>query len=268
MKLAVIGYPIKHSKSPIIHNRWMGQHNIEGSYEAIEIEPDNFEAGIHNLIAQGFDGFNITIPFKTNIIDLCNEIDDAAQKIGAVNTVQIKDKKLYGSNTDAYGFIQNIKSSKPDFDFKNKTALVLGAGGACNAVLYGLIEQGVSKIYLSNRTRSKAEKLQTMNADVIEVIDWENYTDQFIKTDILINTTALGMAGQPALDPDLNDLKAGALVTDIVYNPLYTDLLNSAKNKQFQYVTGVGMLVYQAQKAFEIWTDILPDVDKKLMDAL
>lgn len=268
MKLAVIGHPIKHSKSPIIHNHWLAQNNIKGSYEAIDINPDNFENEIMGMMNDGFDGFNITIPFKTNIIDLCDDVDDAAQKIGAVNTVHIKNKKLYGYNTDAYGFIENIKSSKPAFDFKNKTAMVLGAGGAANAILYGLIQSGVKKIYLTNRTQSKAAVLQSMAHDIIDVIAWDAYEEKFNETDILINTTALGMVGHPDLTPTLDGLKQGALVTDIVYNPLYTSLLQNAKEKQYQYVTGIGMLAYQAQKAFEIWTGTLPVIDNALMEQL
>jgi len=268
MKLAVIGHPIKHSKSPIIHNHWLAQNNIKGSYEAIDINPDNFENKIMGMINDGFDGFNTTIPFKTNIIDLCDHVDDAAQKIGAVNTAHIKNKKLYGYNTDAYGFVENIKSSKPAFDFKNKTAMVLGAGGAANAILYGLIQSGVKKIYLTNRTQAKADALQSMASDIIQVVDWNGYEAQFSDIDILVNSTALGMVGNPDLNTTLNGLKPEALVTDIVYNPLYTSLLLAAKDEQYQYVTGIGMLAYQAQKAFEIWTGTLPIIDEALIGQL
>ncbi len=263
MKAAVIGYPIHHSKSPLIHRHWLEQHNIKGSYEAIEIKPDGLTAGVHDLITQGYDGFNVTIPHKENIMQLCYDIDTHAQKIGAVNTVAIKDRKLFGKNTDAFGFIQNIKS-KNEFNFKDSKALVLGAGGSSRAILYGLIGEGVDEIYLTNRTKSKAVELQKINAEKIKIIDWEEKENFLEGINLLVNTTSLGMIGCQNLEINLDGLNINATVTDIVYAPLMTPLLMQAQKRGNNIVTGIGMLLHQARPAFEAWTGVLPDVTTAL----
>ena len=263
MKAAVIGYPIHHSKSPIIHQHWMDEYGISGSYEAIEVKPDELQIKIAELVEQGYDGFNCTIPHKENIFSLCDEVNGTAKIVGAVNTVIIKDQKIIGKNTDVFGFIQNIKSQN-DFDFKGKKALVLGAGGASRAVLYGLLEEGVDEILLTNRTKEKAINLQSLDPSKIKIIDWENKDDCLEKIDLLVNTTSLGMVGQRELSIDLDCLNAGALVTDIVYTPLMTPLLERASARGNDIVTGVGMLLHQARPAFEAWTGILPDVTDTL----
>lgn len=263
MKAGVIGYPIAHSKSPIIHQHWLDEYNIEGSYKAIEIKPEELKEKIQRLVDNGFDGFNITIPHKENIFKLCDELDDAAQKVGAVNTVVIKDKKLIGMNTDAFGFTQNIKS-KNSFDFKGRRALVLGAGGASRAVLYALVNEGVEQILLSNRTRDKAEKLKELYPDKIEIIDWKEKESCLKSIDLLVNTTSLGMVGQPSLEINLENLNKSALVTDIVYAPLMTPLLKNAQLRGNEVVTGIGMLLHQARPSFKAWTGIMPTVTDDL----
>jgi shikimate dehydrogenase len=266
MKAAVIGYPIAHSKSPYIHEYWMKQNNIAGSYEAISIDPKNFKDGIQKLIGQNYNGFNVTVPHKQNIIEFCSEIDKTAQAIGAVNTILIKDQKLIGKNTDSFGFIENIKQQKPNFIFKNKQVLILGAGGASRAIIYGLKQQNVAKIHLSNRTLEKAQIL-AKEFD-IEFIEWEKKESVLDKIDLLINTTSLGMVGKPELELSLETLKPEALVTDIVYAPLMTELLKQAKNKHNQIVTGIGMLLHQARPAFQAWTGIMPDVTEELEELI
>jgi shikimate dehydrogenase len=263
MKACVIGYPIHHSKSPIIHDYWLKQHGIEGSYKAVEINPDNFQEGVQTLIDEGYDGFNVTVPFKEEIFKLCNEVTEIAQQIGAVNTVIIKDGKLFGTNTDAFGFIQNIKQ-QAKFDFQNKKALVIGAGGASRAILYGLIEAGIKEIYLTNRTKEKAENLQQLNTQKIFVVDWDDKENVLGGVDLVVNTTSLGMMGQRSLELNLSDLNPNALVTDIVYTPLMTPLLEQAQQQGNDIVTGIGMLLHQARPAFEAWTSILPQVDDTL----
>jgi len=264
MKLAVIGHPINHSKSPIIHNDWIEKSRLEGEYIAIDIAPNELEQEIRKLIEQGYDGFNITIPHKQNIMTLCSAIDESAKKIGAVNTVVINNGKLSGYNTDAFGFIQNIKENS-QFCFDDKTAFVLGAGGAARAVIQGLIDENVCKIYLSNRTLSKAQELKSMAQDIIEVIEWDGRESMLVETDLLVNTTSLGMSDKNSLELNLTALKKSALVTDIVYAPLMTDLLKQAEKNGHKIVTGIGMLLYQAQKSFEIWTGSFPDVDEDLV---
>lgn len=263
MKAAVIGYPIHHSKSPMIHQHWLEEHGITGSYEAIEIKPGELEVKIAEIIERGYDGFNCTIPHKENIFDFCDEIDNTAKIIGAVNTVTIKNKKLIGKNTDAFGFIQNIKVQS-DFCFKSKRALVIGAGGASRAILYGLLKDGVEKILLTNRTKEKAVNLQSLNPDKIKIIDWEEKENYLNEINLLVNATSLGMVGQHELNIDLKNLNKNALVTDIVYTPLMTPLLERASAQGNDIVTGVGMLLHQARPAFEAWTGILPDVTDAL----
>ncbi len=263
MKAGVIGYPIKHSKSPVIHGHWMDTYNIDGDYQKIEIEPDNLNRNIKKLIQEKYNGFNVTIPFKEDIFKLCDYVDEHAKKIGAVNTVHIKDGQLYGTNTDAFGFIQNIKENST-FQFENKCAFILGAGGASRAIIYGLLNEGIEKIYLSNRTRKRAEELQAMSPDKIEIVEWGDKENSLYKTDLLINATSLGMVGQNVLSIDLTALPDHAIVTDIVYTPLMTPLLKQAQDKGHEIVTGIGMLLHQARPSFEAWTGIMPDVTSEL----
>ena len=231
LKACVIGYPIKHSKSPLIHGSWIHDHGLEGSYEAIEIHSDNLENGIRNLIDQGYSGFSVTVPHKQTIMDLCDKIDEKAKTIGAVNTVIIKDGKLYGTNTDAFGFLENIKQKEPDFNFENISCVVLGAGGAARAVIYALQKAGVKEITLTNRTKERALDLQRMAPDLIRVEDWRDRNKLLKNKDFLVNTTSLGMQGQALLEIDLDALPQTALVNDIVYAPLMTDLLTQAKER-------------------------------------
>ncbi len=263
MKAAVIGHPINHSKSPLIHQYWLKKYDLSGSYEAIDIAPENLKAGVQTLIDQGYNGFNVTVPHKQAIMDLCDDVDSNAQKIGAVNTVVIKEGKLLGRNTDAYGFIQNIKQNAPQFDLKNKDVLILGAGGAAKAVAFGLAQEGVRKIIISNRTKEKAQALKNISP-LITVIDWDEKQAAIEQVDMVVNATSLGMVGKPPLDISTSFLKKSALVTDIVYTPLITDLLKTEQQGDNLYVTGIGMLLHQARPAFEAWTGILPEVDDEL----
>ena len=265
IKTAVIGHPIAHSKSPKIHNYWIEKYGLYGTYTAIDIPPKNLKQAIQSLIDQGYKGFNVTVPHKIEIMALCDEIDDLAQKIGAVNTVNIQDGKLHGSNTDAYGFIQNIKENTKNWRFKDGGAVVLGAGGAANAVIYALLKEGVPSITITNRTREKAEALVKLSSDKINVIDWDDRNAAFSDANLIVNTTALGMVNKPPLDVDISDTPASALVTDIVYAPLMTDLLCQAKDNNLQIVTGIGMLLHQARPGFKLWNGVLPDVTDDLV---
>ena len=265
MKVAVIGHPVAHSKSPLIHQYWMNQSSMKGVYNAIDIAPENLKDGIQQLIDQNYNGFNVTVPHKEALKDLCDEVDDIAQAVGAVNTVIIQDKKLIGTNTDVFGFIQNIKSSS-SFNFDNKTAFVLGAGGAARAVIYGLVQEGITAIKLTNRTAEKAVELQSMAPESIEIIDWDEKDKHLKNIDILVNTTSLGMVGKPTLTLSLKNLPKQALVSDIVYAPLMTDLLTQAQHRGNEVVTGIGMLLHQARPAFQKWAGILPDVTEELIE--
>lgn len=266
IKAGVVGYPISHSLSPIIHNHWLEKLDINGSYELIEIKPDNFEKDLKKLVDSGFKGFNITIPFKDKAFSLVDELSDTAIKIGAVNTIIVNDDNtLKGHNTDAFGFIENIKQSAKNFSLNNKTAMVLGAGGASKAIIYGLLDENVSKIYLTNRTLERAQK---QAQDKVEIIQWEKKEEVLDNVDILVNTTSLGMRGQNPLQISLDNLNQNALVSDIVYNPLETDLLKLANQNGNQTINGLGMLIYQAKEGFENWFGQKPTVDDFLKEKL
>lgn len=259
MKAGVIGHPISHSKSPLIHGHWLAQHKIEGTYDAIDIAPENLARDVRRLIDDGYAGFNVTVPHKVAIMDLCDRLDETARIIGAVNTVVIRQGKLTGKNTDAYGFIENLKVTLPDHAFA-KPARVLGAGGAARAIIYALLLEGVPHVYLSNRSADKAEALRDLNPERITIVPWEARSD-FSDEGLLVNTTSLGMKNQPALDMDLTTLPVDAAVYDIVYAPLMTDLLKAAQARGNPIVTGIGMLLHQARPAFQAWTGVMPDVD-------
>jgi shikimate dehydrogenase len=264
IKCGVIGHPIAHSKSPIIHNHWIQKHGLAGNYTAIDIAPDDLHNGIQRLIDENYAGFNVTVPHKQSIFALCHEVDDTARMIGAVNTVSIRDGKLHGTNTDAYGFIENIRQSIPAFDFAAGMCVVLGAGGAARAVVHGLLEAGATDIVITNRTEEKSKTICAMDDQKIMSVAWDDRSSILKKSSMLINTTSLGMTGKDPLEIDLSALPKEALVTDIVYAPLMTDLLMSAQLRGNPVVTGIGMLLHQARPAFEKWFGVLPDVDEEL----
>lgn len=263
IKTAVIGHPISHSKSPLIHNHWIKQYGLSGTYEALDIRPEDLSVRLPELLREGgYTGFNLTLPHKELALDICDDVDDLAKAVGAVNTVALKGSRIIGTNTDVFGFIENIKQSAPAFNFTSGPAVILGAGGAAKAILHGLLQSGVPDIKITNRTRSKAEALATDPR--VTAIDWNNRSIALEGANLLVNTTALGMSGQPPLDIDLTALPTTALVTDIVYAPLMTDLLTAATSRGNLIVTGIGMLLHQARPAFEIWYGVLPDIDDAL----
>lgn len=268
-KTAVIGHPIAHSKSPLIHNYWLNHYNLPGHYEALDIPPENLKKDVDNLVNNGYCGFNVTVPHKISIMDLCYEIDEIASSIGAVNTVTIKDGKLYGANTDAYGFIENIKNHAKLYGFSwqlnDGPAVILGAGGAARAAVYGLLQEDVPEIILLNRSKERAENLALMDKR-IKVIEWEKRADSLENANFLVNTTSLGMKGQPPLEIDLSRANPSITVHDIVYNPLHTQLLKNADKAHLRTITGIGMLLHQARPGFKLWNGVMPDVTAELED--
>lgn len=263
IKAGVIGHPISHSKSPYIHGYWLQQYGIEGEYKAYDIEPAVLESAVRGLVDAGLTGFNVTLPHKQNIMSFCKTVSDEARLIGAVNTITVlKNGDLHGHNTDAFGFAQNLMEMIPDFKWSGATATVIGAGGAARAILYALYQKGLTDIRLTNRTRASAEILAApYNA---KIIDWHDRNSSVSDTDLLINTTSLGMKGQKPLDIDLSGLNQNAVVYDIVYTPLKTPLLQQAEQCGAQIVTGIGMLLHQARPGFESWFGRFP----KVTDAL
>ena len=228
----VIGCPVTHSLSPKLHNFWIKHYNLDAVYIPLEVSSDNIEKVIRTLPLMGVKGCNITVPHKESVMLFIDKITPIAERIGAVNTIIINDDGLLcGTNTDAYGFIENIKSNQPDFDFTAGKAIILGAGGAARAVCAGLLDAGVPEIVIVNRTRKKAEEIKQHIGGNICVEDWSDRNKIVESSNLLINTTTLGMEGKYNLDIDLSHLLSTALVTDIVYVPLETPLLTQAKKQ-------------------------------------
>lgn len=267
IKAGVIGHPISHSKSPLIHGFWLRTHGIDGEYKTYDIDPDHFGDGMKQMIDAGIKGFNVTIPHKQRIIPFCDSLSDEAREIGAVNTVTVTaDKKLHGHNTDAFGFTQNLEESCPDFNWTEFPATVIGAGGAARAVMTALQNKGVPEIRITNRTRESAENLAGQAA--ARVYDWDERSQAVHESGLIINTTSLGMKGQASLDINLSGAADNAIIYDIVYTPLITPLLQQAQEKGCRTVTGIGMLLHQARPGFEAWFGIYPTVTKELEDLI
>ena len=264
----VMGWPVSHSKSPRLQGYWLANNAIDGSYMPLPVAPENFETALTSLRDLGFAGVNVTIPFKETAMRACDELTDRAKRIGAVNTVTFaKDGRLLGDNTDGFGFIENLRQEAPDTAFCSGPAVVLGAGGASRAVLVALLDEGCPEIRLANRTRKRADDLAgEINDPRITVIDWPVAPSALENASLVVNTTSLGMVGQPALEIDLTGLPTSALVTDIVYAPLITDLLAQAKDRGNPIVDGLGMLLHQARPGFHKWFGIDPDVTPALRE--
>lgn len=262
----VIGCPVTHSLSPRLHGFWLQYYGIDGIYIPLEVAPEHLGHIIAALPKMHFRGVNITVPHKENVMHYVDYVDPVARHIGAVNTIIVeKDGSLTGKNTDSYGFIQNIKANlPPSWSFEGKKAVILGAGGAARAVIAGLIEEKMSGIILLNRTKDKAEQIAEHFGHTMQADDWDKRHDILAEADILVNTTVLGMEGQSMLDLRLDALKPTSLVTDIVYKPLMTPLLDAAKKRGNPVVDGLGMLLFQAEKGFELWYGKKPEVTEAL----
>ncbi|TXN81223.1 shikimate dehydrogenase [Methylobacterium sp. WL8] len=262
----VVGHPIAHSRSPLIHGHWLSEHGIAGSYERIAVAPDAFEAFFRRLPESGFSGGNVTIPHKEAAFALCDALSPRARAIGAVNTLVVgADGRIFGDNTDAPGFTAHLDQSLgAGWPERAGTALVLGAGGAARAVVVGLAERGLARIVVANRTRARAETVAALAPGIATAIEWDTIPALMPEAGLLVNTTALGMAGNPPLDLDLAPLPANAAVADIVYVPLETGLLAAARARGLPAIDGLGMLLHQAVPGFEAWFGVRPRVTEAL----
>jgi len=258
----VIGSPIAHSKSPQLHGHWLKTYGIQGYYVPMDVSAHDLEQVLKTLPRMGFVGVNITVPHKEKVMEFADLVTDRATLIGAANTLTFqKDGKLRADNTDGYGFIENLRQNAPQWNVKSGPAAVLGAGGAARAVIASLLDAGVPHIYLSNRTRIRAEALQSEFGKRIEVVEWVQAGNMLEDCATVVNTTSLGMLGKPPLRVPLDGLRKEALVTDLVYAPLKTRLLAEAEQVGCTTVDGLGMLLHQAVPAFERWFGVRPDVD-------
>jgi len=261
----VVGFPIGHSRSPLMHNYWLKRYGIKGYYIPVSLSPADFVAGIRSLPKLGFKGVNITIPHKVSMLGLADNVTDRAALIGAVNTIAFKeDGTIWGDNTDGYGFIQNMRQSAPDWKAGSGPAVVLGAGGAARAVISALLSEGVSELRLANRTRQRAQLLADQFGAKVQVIDWHRASEAIDGAQTIVNTTSLGMQGQPDLSVSLDLAPKTATVTDLVYTPLITPFLENAASLGLAAVDGLGMLLHQGVPGFELWFDHLPEVDEGL----
>ncbi len=264
IRAGVLGWPISHSLSPRLHGFWLKQFNIDGEYHSFAVEPKDFKETVRSLTAGGYAGFNVTLPHKEAAFELVDETTATARQIGAVNTIVCHGNGLLkGDNTDAFGFINNIKATISSWKPDRAPALVLGAGGAARAVIAALLDENVPEIRICNRTRERAEELAAHFGNLV-IVDWAARSEACDGAGLLVNTTTLGMVGKPTLEMSINDLNADAVVNDIVYVPLKTDLLKAAETHGYRIVDGLGMLLHQARPGFEAWFGKRPDVTAEL----
>jgi len=263
-RACVIGWPVAHSRSPIIHGYWLKHYSIEGSYGREAVAPEDLAGFLGKLSSLGFAGCNVTLPHKEAVYGLVEVHDRTTRRIAAVNTVYVEGGRLVGLNTDAYGFVAHLRSVLPDWRGEGANVMVLGAGGAARAIVAGLFGEGVKDISIANRTAARGRALAEHFGSGVTALEWAAIPRHLTRCDLLVNTTLLGMAGQPALDIDLGGLSAGAAVADIVYVPLETDLLSQARARGHRVVDGLGMLLHQAVPGFELWFGARPEVTPEL----
>lgn len=270
-RAGVIGWPVEHSRSPKLHGFWLQQYGLAGRYDRLPVPPEDLPGFLADLPKEpGFRGVNVTIPHKVAALPYLAEIDPVAKRIGAVNTIVVQpDGGLHGSNTDGFGFLESLKADAPaSWRADAGPAVLLGAGGAARAILVALLDAGAPELRLLNRSRDKAEALAAEFGPAITVVDWDERAEALAGAGLLVNTTSLGMGGQPALELALDDLPVTALVNDIVYAPLQTDLLARASARGNPVVDGLGMLLHQARPGFEAWFGVAPAVTPALRAAV
>lgn len=261
----VAGHPIGHSRSPLIHGAWLDRYGIDGVYTAIDVPPEDFAGLLVEVRSGRWSGGNVTIPHKERAFESADRRDTAADAIGAVNTLWMEDGRLVGGNTDAYGFAANLDQRLAGWR-DGETALVLGAGGASRAVIHALLDAGYKRIDIVNRTVARAEQLATRFGGAVSAHGWENAESLIAAADLIVNTTSLGMEGQPPLLLEMEKAGSGAMATDIVYVPLVTPFLRRAADAGLRTCDGLGMLLHQAAPGFAHWFGRFPEVDDALRD--
>jgi shikimate dehydrogenase len=259
----VIGWPVEHSRSPLIHTYWLRQLGIKGEYRREAVAPDRLTDFIAHLSERGYVGANVTVPHKEAVMRL-SQPDALAQAVGAANTLWLDGGVLRATNTDVEGFVASLDAAVASWATGLDNAVVLGAGGASRAVIFGLIERGVCHVRVVNRSFDRAAAMRTRFGDAVVAVAWDQRNDALADAGLLVNTTTLGMAGQPSLDIDLRRLGAGAVVADIVYSPLTTPLLAAARARGLAAADGLGMLLYQARGAFARFFGTRPQVTPAL----
>ncbi len=267
-RACVIGYPVAHSRSPLIHGYWLREHKIDGDYTRHEVKPEEIDMFLKNFSNGPFTGCNVTLPHKEAAARNVKDTTPVVRALGVANTLWLENGTLRADNSDVPGFLAHLDDSIPGWDKKTKQAVVLGAGGAARAVVYGLKERGVKKITIVNRSRERAEQLNKETKIETAIAGFDRIDRLLSSADLLVNTTSLGMKGQPPLEIDLKNLKADAAVCDVVYVPLETELLRQARERGHPAVDGLGMLLHQAVVGFERWFGVKPKVTKELRDMI
>ncbi|UYN98769.1 MAG: shikimate dehydrogenase [Devosia sp.] len=263
-KAFVIGHPIAHSRSPLIHGTWLAEHGIDGSYEAIDVAPADLPGFFARLRNGEFAGGNVTIPHKEAVFALCDEVDPLATMIGAVNTLVVRDGKIHGTNTDYLGFLGNLDAAAPGWSDGPNDAMIIGAGGAARAVLVALRRRDGGQVHVLNRTRANAERLVAEIDGPFQAHGFEDFAELAPRIGLVVNTSSIGMHGSRFDWLDMGRLAKSTLVTDIVYTPLETPLLAEAKAQNLRTVDGLGMLLHQAVPGFAAWFGVTPEVTPQL----
>jgi len=265
----VMGWPVLHSRSPLMHNYWMAQQGVAGTYVFLEIRPEGLAAALRALHPLRFSGCNLTIPHKLEAMNIVDEVDEVARKIGAISCVVVReDGSLFGTNNDWLGFIGNLKQRQPDWRADAGPVTVIGAGGGGRAVCYGLLQEGVTELRLVNRTRARAEAVARDLGGPITVLPWEDRHDAIEGAATVVNVTSQGMVGQAALDLRLDKLAGSALAADIIYTPLETPFLAAARARGNRTVGGLGMLIHQGPPAWKLWFGLVPVVTDELRELM
>jgi len=267
-RACVIGHPVAHSRSPTIHRYWLKEHGIDGDYAREDVAPEEIGKFLGALGTRGYVGANITVPHKAAAYLALEEADDVATALKVANTVWLEDGRLHGTNTDVHGFLANLDESLPGWAVETEQAVVLGAGGGARAVVYGLLQRGFPRVVVVNRTLARAEAFVVEFGDRVTATTFDALTGWLPDADLLVNTTSLGMTGQPPLEIDLAPMQTGAAVYDIVYVPLETPLLAAARARGLRTVDGLGMLLHQAVPAFERFFGMKPEVTRELRDTV
>lgn len=261
-----MGWPVAHSRSPVIHNHWIAELGLKGAYVLLPVQPEELETALRALPVLGFAGCNLTIPHKVAALSVVDKVDALAQRIGAVNSIVVEtDGSLTGRNTDGFGYIQSLLDVQPGWKADAGPAVVLGAGGAARAVIVGLLESGAKEIRLTNRSWAKAHDVAQEFGGMVRALPWEDRHDALAGAALLVNTTNQGMHGEAALDLRLDHLPTQALVSDIIYVPLETPLLAAARLRGLVTVNGLGMLLNQARPAFAAWFGVQPAITPSLL---
>lgn len=264
IKACVIGWPITHSRSPLIHGYWLRQHGIAGSYEKVAVKPESAADFLRKLAANGFAGCNVTVPLKEIAFQTADEKDSSAVAVGAANTIWLEHGRIAAANTDTYGFMTHLSLSVPDWRERDKPVVVLGAGGAARAIVFGFLQAGVEQVLVANRTRERAEEVAAHFGPRVCAIDWATRSQAAGTAGVIVNTTTIGMKGEGDLGLDFGIMDERAVVADIVYVPLETALLAAARKAGLRTVDGLGMLLHQAAPGFEKWFGVRPRVTDEL----